>query len=105
MLGICLCRCRLGCFGARSLSTCNRLNSSSRSAENKDNRESGDSETKMSNETNADKNNTDQQDELVTIATFPEPMEANMARVSAGSCRHPRICCWGDGKQHDSGGL
>jgi len=28
----------------------------------------------MSNE------NTDQQDELVTIATFPEPMEANMAR-------------------------
>ena len=24
--------------------------------------------------------NTDQQDELVTIATFPEPMEANMAR-------------------------
>ena len=45
-----------------------------------DNRESGDSETKMSNETNLDENNADQQDELVTIATFPEPMEANMAR-------------------------
>ena len=45
-----------------------------------DNRESGDSETKMSNETNLDENNVDQQDELVTIATFPEPMEANMAR-------------------------
>jgi hypothetical protein len=29
----------------------------------------------MSNETSLD-----QQDELVTIATFPEPMEANMAR-------------------------
>jgi hypothetical protein len=77
MLGIYPCRCRLGCSGARLLSTCNRLNSSSQSAENKDNRESGDSETKMSNE---NLNNTDQQDELVTIATFPEPMEANMAR-------------------------
>ncbi len=41
-----------------------------------ENRESGDNETKtMSNETGVDK-----QDELVTIATFPEPMEANMAR-------------------------
>ena len=29
----------------------------------------------MSNETGVD-----EQDELVTIATFPEPMEANMAR-------------------------
>jgi Putative prokaryotic signal transducing protein len=51
---------------------------------NKDNRVSGDSETKMSNETNLDQRNTDRntdaQDELVTIATFPEPMEANMAR-------------------------
>ena len=34
----------------------------------------------MSNEANVDQRNTDQQDELVTIATFPEPMEANMAR-------------------------
>jgi hypothetical protein len=34
----------------------------------------------MSNEENADKGNIDQLDELVTIATFPEPMEANMAR-------------------------
>ena len=38
----------------------------------------------MSNETNLDQTNTDRntdaQDELVTIATFPEPMEANMAR-------------------------
>jgi len=47
----------------------------------KDDRESGDSETKiMSNEAGIDQNNLDQQDELVTIATFPEPMEANMAR-------------------------
>jgi hypothetical protein len=35
---------------------------------------------KMSNEANLDQSNTDQQGELVTIATFPEPMEANMAR-------------------------
>ena len=37
----------------------------------------------MSNEMKLDRNtdqNTDAQDELVTIATFPEPMEANMAR-------------------------
>jgi Putative prokaryotic signal transducing protein len=34
----------------------------------------------MSNEANLDQSHTDQQDELVTIATFPEPMEANMAR-------------------------
>ena len=34
----------------------------------------------MSDETNLEQGNTDQQDELVTIATFPEPMEANMAR-------------------------
>ncbi len=34
----------------------------------------------MSEETNLDQGNADQQDELVTIATFPEPMEANMAR-------------------------
>jgi Putative prokaryotic signal transducing protein len=34
----------------------------------------------MSSETNVDQKNVDQQDELVTIATFPEPMEANMAR-------------------------
>jgi hypothetical protein len=57
------------------------LISSSRYAENKDNRESGDSETMiMSSEANVDQKNVDQQDELVTIATFPEPMEANMAR-------------------------
>jgi len=81
MLGIYPYRCRLGCSGARLLSTCNRLISSSRAAENKDNRASGDSETKiMSDEANVDQRNTDQQDELVTIATFPEPMEANMAR-------------------------
>jgi hypothetical protein len=34
----------------------------------------------MSNEENVDQGNLKQQDELVTIATFPEPMEANMAR-------------------------
>jgi hypothetical protein len=34
----------------------------------------------MSNEENVDKGNIDQLDELITIATFPEPMEANMAR-------------------------
>jgi hypothetical protein len=34
---------------------------------------------KMSDE-NLDQSNTSEQDELVTIATFPEPMEANMAR-------------------------
>ena len=38
----------------------------------------------MSDEMNLDQRNTDRntdaQDELVTIATFPEPMEANMAR-------------------------
>ena len=34
----------------------------------------------MSNEENVDKGSIDQLDELVTIATFPEPMEANMAR-------------------------
>jgi hypothetical protein len=39
-------------------------------------RESGDSETKNMNEDRTDKG----QDELVTIARFPEPMEANMAR-------------------------
>ncbi len=43
---------------------------------NIDSRESGDGETKtMSEETVVDG-----QDEFVTIATFPEPMEANMAR-------------------------
>jgi len=43
---------------------------------NADSRECGDSETKtMSEETVVDG-----QDEFVTIATFPEPMEANMAR-------------------------
>jgi hypothetical protein len=52
------------------------LISSNETAENTANRESGDSETNnMSNETGVDK-----QDELVTIAVFPEPMEANMAR-------------------------
>jgi hypothetical protein len=52
------------------------LISSSLSAENKDNRESGDSETNtMSSEANVN-----EQDELVTVAVFPEPMEANMAR-------------------------
>jgi hypothetical protein len=35
---------------------------------------------KMNNETNVDHKDADQQDDLVTIATFPEPMEANMAR-------------------------
>jgi hypothetical protein len=34
----------------------------------------------MSNEENVDQGSLNQQDELVTIATFPEPMEANMAR-------------------------
>jgi hypothetical protein len=34
----------------------------------------------MSNEGNADQRNIGEQDDLVTIATFPEPMEANMAR-------------------------
>lgn len=34
----------------------------------------------MSTEANLDENNLSPQDELVTIATFPEPMEANMAR-------------------------
>src|ERR1700734_3120190 len=81
MLGICPCRCRLGCSGARLLSICNRLISSSRGAENKDNRASGDREIKiMSNEASVDQKDVDQRDELVTIATFPEPMEANMAR-------------------------
>jgi Putative prokaryotic signal transducing protein len=59
------------------------LISSSRYAENKDNRESGDSETiTMSGEANSNhlEANINEQDKLVTIATFPEPMEANMAR-------------------------
>jgi hypothetical protein len=34
----------------------------------------------MSNEENVDQGSLNPQDELVTIATFPEPMEANMAR-------------------------
>ena len=34
----------------------------------------------MSTEANLDANTVSAQDELVTIATFPEPMEANMAR-------------------------
>ena len=49
----------------------------------KDNRESGDSETiKMSGEANSNQQeaSTDERDTFVTIATFPEPMEANMAR-------------------------
>ena len=47
----------------------------------KDDRESGDSETiKMSGEANMHDQGTNEQDTLVTIATFPEPMEANMAR-------------------------
>jgi hypothetical protein len=59
------------------------LISSSRYAENKDNREGGDSETiTMSSEANSNHQeaNINEQDEFVTIATFPEPMEANMAR-------------------------
>jgi hypothetical protein len=59
------------------------LISSSRYAENEDNRESGDSETiTMSIEANGNNQEAtiNEQDELVTIATFPEPMEANMAR-------------------------
>jgi hypothetical protein len=52
------------------------LSSSNESEENTDSRESGDSETSTMSEELMD----DGQDELVTIATFPEPMEANMAR-------------------------
>ena len=55
----------------------------------------------MSSETGAN-----EQDELVTIAEFPEPMEANMATVGAGSRRGSRVFLQGENcEQHDSGGV